>query len=58
MRDCCGIPVVRGALHLLDLLKEDEIVTSKISEEELIELFNMDYHTKHVDTIFKRVFSD
>ena len=46
----------RGALHLLDLLKEDEIVTSKISEEELVDLFNMDYHTKHVDTIFKRVF--
>lgn len=48
----------RGTLHLLDLLKEDELVTSKVSEAELVELFNMDYHTKHVDTIFKRVFSD
>ena len=48
----------RGAKHLLDLLKEDEIVTSKVSEAELVELFNMDYHTKHVDTIFMRVFSD
>ncbi len=46
----------RGAKHLLDLLKEDEIVTSKVSEAELVELFNMDYHTQHVDTIFKRVF--
>lgn len=46
----------RGALHLLDLLKEDELVTSKVSEAELVELFNMDYHTKHVDTIYKRVF--
>lgn len=46
----------RGELQLLDLLKADETVTSKVSEAELDELFNMDYHTKHVDTIFKRVF--
>jgi len=48
----------RGALHLLDLLKEDEIVTSKVSAAELDELFNMDYHTKHIDTIYKRVFGE
>ncbi|GHF24836.1 adenylosuccinate lyase [Kordiimonas sediminis] len=48
----------RGALQLLDLLKEDEIVTSKVSTEQLEQLFNMDYHTKHVDTIFKRVFGE
>lgn len=47
----------RGALHLLDLLKADSTVTDKISSDELEELFNMDYHTKHVETIFKRVFS-
>ncbi len=46
----------RGDLQLLDLLKADETVTAKVSEAELDELFNMDYHTKHVDTIFKRVF--
>ncbi len=46
----------RGELQLLDLLKADETVTAKVSEAELDELFNMDYHTKHVDTIFKRVF--
>ncbi len=48
----------RGKLHLLDLLKADPIVTDKVSEAQLDELFNMDYHTKHVDTIFKRVFGD
>lgn len=48
----------KGAVHLLDLLKEDETVTDKVSEAELDELFNMDYHTKHVDTIFKRVFGE
>lgn len=46
----------KGALHLKDLLKADKTVTEKVSEAELDELFNMDYHTKHVDTIFKRVF--
>ena len=48
----------RGELQLLDLLKADETVTSKVSAEELDELFNLDYHTKHVDTIFKRVFGE
>jgi len=48
----------KGDTHLLDLLKADEIVTSKVSEAELDELFNMDYHTKHVETIFKRVFGE
>ncbi|WND02521.1 adenylosuccinate lyase [Temperatibacter marinus] len=46
----------RGDLQLLDLLKDDPIVTDKVSPEQLDELFNMDYHTKHVDTIFRRVF--
>ena len=48
----------RGAEHLMDLLLADTTVTDKISEAEIKELFNMDYHTKHVDTIFKRVFGD
>lgn len=48
----------KGAVHLLDLLKDDETVTAKVSEAELDELFNMDYHTKHVGTIFKRVFGE
>jgi adenylosuccinate lyase len=48
----------RGEKHLQDLLKADEIVTAKVSEAELDEMFNMDYHTKHVDTIFKRVFGN
>ncbi|WP_020401219.1 adenylosuccinate lyase [Kordiimonas gwangyangensis] len=48
----------RGALQLLDLLKADETVTAKVSPAQLDELFNMDYHTKHVDTIFKRVFGE
>ena len=48
----------KGEVHLLDLLKADTTVTSRVSEAELDELFNMDYHTKHVDTIFNRVFGE
>ena len=48
----------KGEVHLLDLLKEDTTVTDKVSAAELDELFNMDYHTKHVDTIFRRVFGE
>ncbi|MTI09203.1 adenylosuccinate lyase [Curvivirga aplysinae] len=37
-----------------ELLKQDEEVT--LSNEVIDNLFDMEYHTKHVDTIFKRVF--
>ncbi|MCH8348287.1 MAG: adenylosuccinate lyase, partial [Proteobacteria bacterium] len=42
--------------NLLDYLKKDKKVTSALSAKELEGLFDMAYHTKHVDTIFKRVF--
>ncbi|HEY9092892.1 adenylosuccinate lyase [Parasphingorhabdus sp.] len=45
-----------GEVALLDLLKADPAVTEKLSEEELEERFNLDYHFKHIDTIFDRVF--
>ena len=40
----------------LTALKSDKDIISKISAEELDDLFDIQYHTKHVDTIFKRVF--
>jgi len=42
--------------QLLDRLKQDKDVTAKIPAKDLEPLFDMGYHTKHVDTIFKRVF--
>ncbi len=45
-----------GALSLLDLLKADTDVTARLSAAELDALFDLDYHFKHVDTIFERVF--
>ncbi|ABC63605.1 adenylosuccinate lyase [Erythrobacter litoralis] len=45
-----------GQLMLLDLLKQDAEVTAALSESELEERFDLEYHFKHVDTIFNRVF--
>ena len=45
-----------GQLSLLQLLKDDAEVTSRLSNEQLDELFDLDYHFKNVDTIFSRVF--
>ncbi len=42
--------------QLLERLKSDKEVVAKIPVSELEKLFDMGYHTKHVDTIFKRVF--
>ena len=44
-----------GALMLLDLLKQDTEVTAALSEAELDEKFDLEYHFKHVETIFARV---
>ncbi|GGD09209.1 adenylosuccinate lyase [Pyruvatibacter mobilis] len=49
-----AMPVWRGEGNFLDLLKKDEEVV--LSDAELEDLFDLGYHTKHVDTIFKRVF--
>ena len=53
-----AMPVWRGEGNFLDLLKADKDVSAKLSNAELEALFNLDYHTKHVDTIFKRVFGE
>ncbi len=45
-----------GRLMLLDLLKQDEEVIAALTVEQLEERFDLDYHFKHVDTIFDRVF--
>ena len=45
-----------GQLSLLDLLTNDEEVKQAMSDTELEEKFDLEYHFKHVDTIFERVF--
>ncbi len=46
----------RGNASLLALCRADKEVGEFLSDDELTALFDMGYHTKHVDTIFKRVF--
>jgi adenylosuccinate lyase len=45
-----------GVLSLMELLKADPDVTAALSAQEIEDKFNLDYHFKHVDTIFDRVF--
>ena len=45
-----------GQRSLLELLKADPEVSERLSADELNALFDLDYHLKHVDTIFDRVF--
>jgi adenylosuccinate lyase len=47
-----------GEGDLLTLLKADADVTRAVPPAELETLFDLDYHLKHVDTIFARVFGE
>lgn len=51
-----AMPVWRGEGNFLDLLKADKEVAAVMKPAELEALFDIGYHTKHVDTIFSRVF--
>jgi adenylosuccinate lyase len=51
-----AMPVWEGKGDFLNLLKADKDVTAKLDNKELTGLFDLAHHTKHVDTIFKRVF--
>lgn len=51
-----AMKVWRGEGDFLTFLKADPRVTEKMSVKEIEENFDLGYHFKHVDTIFKRVF--
>ncbi|PIT01466.1 adenylosuccinate lyase [Bradyrhizobium nitroreducens] len=53
-----AMPVWRGEGDFLQLLKKDAEVRKYLGDAELDELFDLGYHLKHVDTIFKRVFGE
>jgi adenylosuccinate lyase len=52
----CAMPVWRGEGQFLDLLKADKEVAAHLKPQEIEALFDLGYHTKHVNTIFARVF--
>ncbi len=51
-----AMKVWAGEGDFLSFLKADADVTKALSERDLEALFDLGYHTKHVETIFKRVF--
>jgi adenylosuccinate lyase len=51
-----AMDVWEGDTSFLNLLKSDNGIGEYLSNDDLEELFDLGYHTKHVDTIFKRVF--
>jgi adenylosuccinate lyase len=51
-----AMKVWREGKDFMTELLADEEVRAALSEDDIKEKFNLDYHTKHVDTIYKRVF--
>ena len=43
-------------LDFMDQVKSDKTILSYINKDELLEIENLEYHTKHVDHIFQKVF--
>ncbi|MET4292047.1 adenylosuccinate lyase [Bradyrhizobium sp. LB8.2] len=53
-----AMPVWRGEGDFLQLLKKDAEVKKYLRDAEIEEQFDLGYHLKHIDTIFKRVFGE
>lgn len=53
-----AMDVWKGDAAFLKLLQADSQISEFLSNDDLEELFDLGYHTKHVDTIFQRVFAD
>jgi adenylosuccinate lyase len=51
-----AMKVWRGEGRFIDFLKADPDVRPHMTDAELEALFDLDYHFKHVDTVFDRVF--
>jgi adenylosuccinate lyase len=51
-----AMKVWEGEHEFLALLKADKDVRAKLSDTEIEANFDLGFHLKHVDTIFKRVF--
>ena len=53
-----AMPVWRGEGDFQTLLKKDADVKKYLTDAEIAEQFDLGYHFKHVDTIFRRVFGE
>src|SRR3546814_7871530 len=54
--DLNAMKVWGGEGDFLELLKADPEIAGKVPDDKLAACFDASYHTKHVDTIFTRVF--
>ena len=43
-------------ISFYESLTKDSLINKKISNKDLIKMFNIDYHTKNINLIFKRIF--
>ncbi|MEP3246027.1 MAG: adenylosuccinate lyase [Sneathiella sp.] len=50
--------VWREGADFMGLLKDDKEVTAALSTDQIESVFDLEYHTKHVDTLFNRVFGE
>ncbi len=53
-----AMEVWEGKGTFKELLLEDKELSKYLSREEIEEIFDINYHLKHVDTIFQRVFGE
>ena len=53
-----AMEVWKGNGSFLNLLKSESEITDFLANDELETLFDLGYHTKHVETIFKRTLED
>ena len=52
------LEAIAPGVSLLELLQNDPEVTAAVSKEDIAARFDLDYHFKHIDTIFARVFGE
>jgi len=45
----------KDELNFEELIKKDKFITSTLSQKEIDNIFDMDYHLKNIDKIYKRV---
>ena len=53
-----AMQVWQDGADFLTLLEADERVSASLPAAELAALFDLGYHTAHVDSIFRRVFGE
>lgn len=51
-----AMEVWKSGVPFMELLLQDKEIATHLTKAEIKESFNLNYHLKHIDTIFKRIF--